>query len=1516
MAYPNIITTTIQVIISPAGAPAQTLNNNNLITVNTVPIEINISRPLIESAYNFLQLATNNYIDEDRQLKTLLNYGEDKQSVALAYRYGSTDENGIPKIQLKLLQPVPDDLDVDSTVFLSREVTKTLIDKVRMRFAPELDTTPYLRPKNLAVKADLDTGKSIQNMTLTRLSLQSGSVGITDQYQNKTFEDEIFRQWYSYDFNSSELNIDFTDYNNFIFYSSAAMRLEVFQQKLYQLQALETKRNQFLSTYTSNTTSVGLVYVQDQSATFAKEKEDIIRGFDRYEQFLYFTTGSANMPYTASAYYADDAQEYNSVAYWPKSGSEIWPVSSSTAINWYTTQSLIAQRFDEFNENNLINTIPVHIREDENSDTYITFISMVGHFFDTIKPFVDQLPQMYDRDLNPNKGLSKDLINEVAQSFGFTLPTLNSIYNLADNIIGTESKIPRRDMTAEIYKRLLHNLPFFAKAKGTKTALDALIKTFGITPQLIRVQETSAPTTSSYNVIDEFTVGLDFDELTSSYIRLPLSASARTPTTLQFTCIPAKNKTMTVMTGDSTWALNVAVHPTISKLGRIEITSGSSNVLLLSSSYQEIFDENINITVQNYASTSSLYVTHTEGEDLVFQSITTNPMFSPIWNDTQYVYMGGFGARVVSNYEGILDEMRIWNDSLSDEVILHSAFDPGSNAGDTYSAPVDHLLVYLSFKQFAGNSTGTSTFVSLPNETPYKNVSVTPSLKVLVASNIKESSFIRYNRTIREQVILAGSRSNMSNKVKVADAPVFISTDQNNKRLYRTQSIVAPNTKKLQVGRNKIILSMSPTEIINQNIIRNFGLENINAILGSPTTLYTQFDKSLNTLKQHYQQYHYIRVNINRFIRIVSDLGSVLDQVLDYFIPSKATLLKGIVIEPNILEQVKIPPVKNMRVYGKNTKKTNNAANSLTGSRADYGATFNVSDTIDATEATTVKSVYSTYQRQEDFVISPVILGSMNRFASSSLTVVQTPIANYFTYNNRHEAWNYDSIESTSSPKTGSAKPSRPTTIDVMPSIESTINSYTSSIKIDVTNINSAYATYNIRHEEWSFSRTGSNIPTRPSNIDLELNDMNKIPYNDVNNGSVGAEPYNRIYTRKLFDTEIDLTRNGGITSMYIPALYDIPPSADFRDLGVYTYFNNDDGVYLFPEITKTPSYPRPLNATWNDVSQSFENAVTWSYGGKYNINDVVYQSVDNNYTQISDVLKYAKGGNDRYYVFTTRPAYSPTTDGTAFYSGSVPSYTPPSLDRENWEPLRFKPVQKRLPKRIVFDTYTVSNPALNNFKTTTISVNKIINIPDRYIDTFSIPSIPALDYVTGELVVQNLSILFALQSSVAGLRVRLYRTPEDRDADINRTDETRPENSHGVLVDLPVTTTNTTEITNPYPTLIADSSPPAGKIFYTINNTDDIVKSSPTLLLYYFAVEIENRVPTGYLRKHYRFFRDNSTATKRRNYVGCKNTIDTTIDGLPPIQVFLSEGTDLVVSPTTTNTEIVTGGGGTLDTL
>jgi hypothetical protein len=364
--------------------------------------------------------------------------------------------------------------------------------------------------------------------------------------------------------------------------------------------------------------------------------------------------------------------------------------------------------------------------------------------------------------------------------------------------------------------------------------------------------------------------------------------------------------------------------------------------------------------------------------------------------------------------------------------------------------------------------------------------------------------------------------------------------------------------------------------------------------------------------------------------------------------------------------------------------------------------------------------------------------------------------------------------------------------------------------------------------------------------------------------------------------------------------------------VGVYTYFNDVYGIYYFPTTIKTPVYNNPLNATWNTQNQEFDGNITWVSGNKYNIYDVVYQSVDSSYTSVGELVKPAQGGNGNYYVFTSRPAYRPPTDGTAFNIDGVPSYTPPSLDKENWQLLQFLPVQKLEPRRIVYDIYTIPIPSLNNFKTTTISIDKIVDTPDRYVDSYALPTVNGNSYITGELTVQNIALLFGIQLGSPGLRVRLYRTQQARDADITRPIETMPLNSHGVLIDV-LTNTSGVQIVNPITTLVADSAPPAGKLFYTINNIGNTPRAV-NLLLYYFALQIEPRIPFGYLRKHYRFFRDNSTATKRRNYVGCLNTIDTTIDGLPPVQVFLSEGTDLLVAPTQGINEIVTGGGGTLN--
>ena len=45
--------------------------------------------------------------------------------------------------------------------------------------------------------------------------------------------------------------------------------LEAYTEKIRQLETLESKRKQFLATYTSNTASVGLIYLQDLILIFS-----------------------------------------------------------------------------------------------------------------------------------------------------------------------------------------------------------------------------------------------------------------------------------------------------------------------------------------------------------------------------------------------------------------------------------------------------------------------------------------------------------------------------------------------------------------------------------------------------------------------------------------------------------------------------------------------------------------------------------------------------------------------------------------------------------------------------------------------------------------------------------------------------------------------------------------------------------------------------------------------------------------------------------------------------------------------------------------------------------------------------------------------------------------------------------------------------------------------------------------------------------------------------------------------
>jgi hypothetical protein len=188
---------------------------------------------------------------------------------------------------------------------------------------------------------------------------------------------------------------------------------------------------------------------------------------------------------------------------------------------------------------------------------------------------------------------------------------------------------------------------------------------------------------------------------------------------------------------------------------------------------------------------------------------------------------------------------------------------------------------------------------------------------------------------------------------------------------------------------------------------------------------------------------------------------------------------------------------------------------------------------------------------------------------------------------------------------------------------------------------------------------------------------------------------------------------------------------------------------------------------------------------------------------------------------------------------------------------------------------------------------------------------------VTGQLTIDNIFALLSVSGS-AGLRVRLYKTDTDMENDVSRPFSSLPPMSAGVLYDGVLSN----DLVFPYLLIQTEN----GLVYYRVQNTTASPISSKVVFSY-FTYEAASFIPKGYLPRHYKFSRDNGTALKRRNYLGCRD-IDVTFDNQSPVVVSVSNANTIIVNSTTAldstgtgtvnipenETGIGFGGGGTLD--
>jgi hypothetical protein len=415
-----------------------------------------------------LEQYTNNLINEKNNssyLKTfLLNFGNNIVFPITNVALDRSDSNQY-YILFKMYEPLSIEIVEKSNLWVVEEITNSVRFGVTLESQITPDPIPQLKGANFGIevksKNTLPTQYESHNTLLqfTGSSLHS----ILNHLDQK----------------SIQINVNYSgSFNDFVRFGSALSRVENFY---YKVKTIENYNN-FITQYSASvaTTASLQTLINQYSASI----NDYVSKFDGFESYLYFNSGSGT---------------------WPKANSTapytLLSTGSATSITWYNNIVDLATYYDTNNPDNLVYLIPEYIRIDENNEPYLTFIRMIGHYFDNIWIYLKSVTDLYKSYNNLDQGVSRDLVYYALQDLGVNIYNSSEDDDLFNYIIG-DNQVPTKDLLAELYKRIYHNIPLLFKGKGSKRGLQELVTTFGLTGSILNVKEYGGDSNTSAALID------------------------------------------------------------------------------------------------------------------------------------------------------------------------------------------------------------------------------------------------------------------------------------------------------------------------------------------------------------------------------------------------------------------------------------------------------------------------------------------------------------------------------------------------------------------------------------------------------------------------------------------------------------------------------------------------------------------------------------------------------------------------------------------------------------------------------------------------------------------------------------------------------------------------------------------------------------------------------------------------------------------------------------------------------
>jgi hypothetical protein len=491
----------------------------------TIPRSVAINR--IAEAFTS-QFDDSIFADEtSKYLTHLLHLGNGDNKVITTW-VGSQNS-----LIVKLYEPLSTTIQTNRQVWISKVQSNPIVETVTLNETVQNVCTPLKGP-NFSLEPDNGIGYKVFNDLIGSGSNTSNDL-VTKYLETSGIDTTKLSIVYA---SGSATSAEYL-FTNFVNFSSAEERVNNFFYKIQLLQNYKTKYSEliadtFISPYEDVDATIltedGLFKTVTEDGIFEINWEifqykgvaqleeakillntinGIIKGFDGFENWLYTDTIYTTLSYPKTTYTHPITGLTTNI---------IKPTTDNDVISWYEYIIDVCAEFDKYNPNYLVNNIPTFISEDYDNNDFIVFLDMIGQHFDIIWVYINALKGNKILEEKQIKGVTNKFIYNLLESMGWEGKRAFDSEFLWEYAFGTNKEgfqkygMPLEDANNQVWRRILNNLPYLLKHKGTSRAMKAIMACYGVPQSMLTIMEFGGPQDPTKQGSTKFT----FDDRTAA----------------------------------------------------------------------------------------------------------------------------------------------------------------------------------------------------------------------------------------------------------------------------------------------------------------------------------------------------------------------------------------------------------------------------------------------------------------------------------------------------------------------------------------------------------------------------------------------------------------------------------------------------------------------------------------------------------------------------------------------------------------------------------------------------------------------------------------------------------------------------------------------------------------------------------------------------------------------------------------------------------------------------------------